>query len=103
MNGSCNNTQGSEENWLITLTTQTEAGMYEDYAKEFQSIFKSFRLLYPVVKEKPEVHTCVYVWVWVWVWLWVSVSVSVPVSVSVSVLVSVLVSVSVCVCVFVCV
>jgi len=46
--------QGSEENWLITLTTQTEAGMYEDYAKEFQSIFKSFRLLYPVVKEKPE-------------------------------------------------
>jgi len=46
--------QGAEENWLITLTAQTEAPLYGGYQKEFQDILTSFRLLYPVVKKKSE-------------------------------------------------
>jgi hypothetical protein len=48
---------GSETNWLITLTTQTEAAQWQEYEKEFEAVVKSFRLLYPA----PQVGLCVCV------------------------------------------
>ena len=52
---------GSETNWLITLTTQTEAAQWQEYEKEFEAVVKSFRLLYPA----PQVGLCVCVCVYV--------------------------------------